>query len=198
MAKDFFGNEYPTYAERLALARAAKMCLEAGRMTPEALSLLDGAADDRLYTFLLNHAFIVYRGPALETKLRIMGAVVRAVFQDAQDIEEAIQRVDETAYDCILSYLECLDTLLGGKHLPEAFFALCEGKDVDGESVVVHRKTGEIVRRKEIRLSGHDALRRAALAAQIKMCEDYPSFLDDTIEFLSGMTMEVAPCSCFM
>ena len=55
MAKDFFGNEYPTYAERLALARAAKMCLEAGRMTPEALSLLDGAADDRLYTFLLNH-----------------------------------------------------------------------------------------------------------------------------------------------
>ena len=168
MAKDFFGEEYPTYEERLAIARGAKMCIGAKKITREALELLEGADEQRLFTFLSDNALFVGRffDSGAKTELwhsHIMEYVTKAVFQGFEDAVSALSGIDETQYTYIGDYLECVEKHADMPGLADAFFGLCEGKNLCIEQVTQHRETGEIVKRQRIEIKGHDALRRGVL-----------------------------------
>ena len=191
MSKDCFGNELPTYKERLALARGAKMCIEAGELTPEALALLEDADDERLRTYLEDTGFIIMR--SLKSMAdwnaglaHMMEYEVCAMFKDSPDIQERLCEVDESQFNTIWDYLQCAEKQLDHPRLHDAFFSLFKGYDIETEIIVQHRVTGEIVKSERIAVKAHDALRRTALTAQIVIAKDTPQeFFDGYIKFLT-------------
>ena len=189
MTKNFFGEEYPTYVERLAIAKGAKMCIEAKKITPDALELLEDADDRRLFTFLSDTAIFV--GRDLDSKAKkelwyshIMEYVIKAVFYGFEDAGKALSGIDETQFICIRDYLECVEKHADIPGLSKAFFGLCAGGNLSIEQVTQHRKTGEIVKRERIEIKGHDALRRGVLAAQSVLFMDMVMPIDMYISFL--------------
>ena len=189
--KDFFGCEYPTYTERQALAKAAALCIEAGEVTKEAVAMLDEADNDRLYTFLTDNGFIVYRGSDQPSwRANVMTLIVKAVFHDNSDIVEEVGYVDELEYEDIRSFLESVDRRLGGKNLPGVFFTLCHGHDVHAEKVIMRRGTGEIVSKEKYVMSGHDAVRRAAIVAQIVINMKDPQYMGEYMDYFASKAEE--------
>lgn len=182
MSKDFFGNELPTTEERLALALAARKCVEAGETLPEALTLLEEAEDERLLTFLLNHALLTGDRTGQSD---IMKMVVTAVFDQNPEIVKAANEIDGTAFRSIRDYIAKLEAAVHGKDIEDAFYSLCCGQDVWEETQLVDRGTGEIVETERKKIDGHAAVRRAALATQMAIFLDYPDFTDDYIRMLT-------------
>ncbi len=189
MAKNFFGEETPTYEESLAIAKGAKMCIEAKKITPEALELLEDADDKRLFTFLSDIALFVGRdfGSAAKKEQwhsHMMEYVAKAVFQGFEDAGDALGEIDETRFICISDYLDCVEKHADMPGLSKAFFGLCAGGNLSIEQVTQHRKTGKIVKRERIEIKGHDALRRGVLAAQSVLFLDIGMPADMYISFL--------------
>ncbi len=162
--KNYFGHDLPSTEEHIHILEAGDIAYKQGGFPEEALRLLDDADDARLATYLSDH---VSPGRSNRGIRNMMKNVATAVFLEAPSITEAISRIDETECEWIDDYFKKLDEELHGCKSLEAFWCLASGYDLTLATWTLNKDTGEKADRKEVKINGHLAQRRAILACEV-------------------------------